>query len=89
MYPVATLEIVDMVAKARGTSSDASTEAEFAVRDKVSPFMILETWAEAVAVDKTTNYGAQKLILEEITTTLISSDGKKTKASLTWIASTC
>jgi len=45
-----------MVAKARGTSSDASTEAEFAVRDKAGPFMILETWAEAVAVNKTTNY---------------------------------
>ena len=59
-YPVATLEIVDMVAKARGTSSDTSTEAELLVRDKAGPFMILETWAEAVAIDKTTNYKEEK-----------------------------
>jgi hypothetical protein len=42
-YPVATHEIVDVVAKARGTSADASTEAEFTVRDEAGPFMILET----------------------------------------------
>ena len=45
-----------MVAKARGTRSDASAEAEFAIRDKAGPFMILETLTEGVAVDKTTNY---------------------------------
>jgi len=49
-----------MVAKARSTSSDTSTEAEFLVRDKAGPFMVLETWAEAVAVDKTTNYRKRK-----------------------------
>ena len=45
-----------MVAKARGTSADAGTEAEFTVRDEAGPFMVLEIWAEAVAVEKTTNY---------------------------------
>src|SRR5437016_1875241 len=54
-YPVATHEIIDVVAKARCTSSDAGTETEFAVRNKASPFIILKTWTEAVAVDESTN----------------------------------
>ena len=44
-----------MVAKARDTSSDASTEAEFVIRDEAGPFMILETLTEAVAIDETTD----------------------------------
>jgi hypothetical protein len=72
-----------VVAKARGTSSDASTEAEFLLRDKAGPFMILETLTEAVAVDETTNCEKKNkvnFIKREPTTTPIISDGRKNKS---------
>ena len=75
-----------MVAKARGTSSNASTEAEFVVRDEAGPFMILETLTEAVAVDETTNCEKKKnkvnFIKREPTTTPIISDGRKNTSCL-------
>ena len=54
-YPEATHDIVDVVAKARGTSPNAGTETEFVVGDEAGPFMVLETLAEGVAIDETTN----------------------------------
>jgi len=53
--PVAAHDIVDVVAKLRGTSSNAGKEAEFVVRDEAGPLMVLETLTEAIAIDETTN----------------------------------
>jgi len=75
-----------VIAKARSTSSDASTEAEFVVRDETGPFMILETLTEAVTVDETTDCEKKKnkvnLIKREATTTPIISDRRKNKRCL-------
>ena len=60
--PVATHDVVDVIAKARSTRSDASTETEFVVRDEAGPFVILETRTEAVAVDETANCERKKSI---------------------------
>jgi len=53
--PVAAHDIVNVVAKLRGTSSNAGTEAEFVVRDEAGPFMVLETLTEAVAINEPTD----------------------------------
>lgn len=54
-YPVAAHDVVNVVAKLGGTSTNTGTEAEFGVRYETCPFVVLSSATEAVSVDQTTN----------------------------------
>lgn len=54
-YPVATHDIVDVVAKLLSTRSEASTDAEFLFGDELGPLVVLHTSSEGIAVEEPTN----------------------------------
>jgi len=53
--PVATQQVVNVVAVLSSVRANASTEAEFGVRNEGGPFVVLKVGAESVSVDQTTN----------------------------------
>lgn len=54
-YPIAALEVVDMVAQASGMGSDTGADAELAIRDEAGPVMVLKAGSERVSVYKAAN----------------------------------
>ena len=54
-YPVASHDVVDVVAELLSTGTEACANAELLLGDKFGPFVVLHALAEGVAVEEATN----------------------------------
>jgi hypothetical protein len=54
-YPVASHDVVDVVAELLSTGTKARANAELLLGDKFGPFVVLHALAEGVAVEESTN----------------------------------
>ena len=59
--PVATHDVVDVVAKLLRAGTDAGADAEFVVGDEGSPLVVLQTSAEGVSEYQATNWAPNTL----------------------------
>lgn len=54
-YPIATHDIIDVIAKLSGTSAYTSADTELRIGKEARPFVVLKTGAKRVSIKKATD----------------------------------